>query len=91
VHYVTHASPQPGQYARAVVFHSSRQKMDTLLAQYGLVHGGLDDLADGRFTTGDPSDPVGLCSPCRNRRSLRSPNNLALLGNSDRRLPWMSS
>lgn len=63
VHYITHASPQPGQYALAVVFHSSNQKMDTLLTQFGLVHGGLEDLTDGRFTTGDPEDPVGLCSP----------------------------
>jgi hypothetical protein len=63
VHYITHASPQPGQYALAVEFRSSRQEMVALLTHYGLVRGGLHDLGDGRFTTGDPSDPVGLCGP----------------------------
>ncbi|MEW2549589.1 hypothetical protein AB0910_28075 [Streptomyces sp. NPDC047002] len=63
VHYITHASPQPGQHALAVVFHSSQQKMEALLTQDGLVHGGLDDLTDGRFVTGDPNDPVDLCGP----------------------------
>lgn len=63
VHYITHASPQPGQDALAVVFRSSSQRMEALLTHYGLVRGGLGDLTDGRFTTGDPSDPADLCAP----------------------------
>ncbi|MER6980919.1 hypothetical protein [Streptomyces carpinensis] len=46
-----------------MVFRSSRPETEDLLIRSALVRDGLDDLGDGRFTTGDPSDPAGLCGP----------------------------
>ncbi|MCF3960766.1 hypothetical protein [Streptomyces fuscigenes] len=63
VHFLTHAAPRPGQYALAVAFRSSRAEMEALLTRSGLVHGTLHDMTDGRFVTGDPMDPEGLCGP----------------------------